>query len=453
MTTDDLRPHDPAERVPLGGLIVSMLKIGTIGFGGGSALIPVMEKELVHHRGYLNHGAYTLHTVIANITPGALPVKLAALAGGRTRGATASLLSAFAVALPGSVATVGLVAAFNLLGPGAIRFVEFAAVGITAFIIVLLAHYITKVMRSGGPRTPAYVAIMLVAWLATGTNGLVRLVGLLVGQEWTPRVPQLSAVGLVVAALATIGVFSLLRRRVHASGGDSAMAEPLPDFGAKARAITLHVLVCVVALVLALVLGGPVGGELLGLVAFSTVTSFGGGEAYVGVADGFFVASGLVSPQLFYGQIVPVANALPGPILVKVASGIGYAFGVDLGGPALGGLFAVCSFAMAIGACCAVALLVITAWTKVARSAFMVNLGRFILPVICGLLLTTSVSMVLANAEIAHRGGVAPSPVAWATLLAVGVMWWAQHRFRLHDLVLLGVAGATSLVALLLVAA
>ena len=198
--------------------------------------------------------------------------------------------------------------------------------------------------------------------------------------------------------------------------------------------------------------GGPVGAELLGLVAFSTVTSFGGGEAYVGVADGFFVASGLVSPQLFYGQIVPVANALPGPILVKVASGIGYAFGVELGGPALGALFAVCSFAMAIGACCAVALVVITAWTKVARSAFMVNLGRFILPVICGLLLTTSVSMVLANAEIAERGGVAPGPVAWACLVAVGVMWWVQHRFRLHDLVLLGAAGATSLVALLLVA-
>ncbi len=82
----------------------------------------------------------------------------------------------------------------------------------------------------------------------------------------------------------------------------------------------------------------------------------------------------------------------------------------------------------------------------------MVNLGRFILPVICGLLLTTSVSMLLANAEIAERGGVAPSPVAWASLIGVGVMWWAQHRFRLHDLALLAGAGLTSLVVLLAVA-
>lgn len=454
MTSPELDdPTDtPADRAHLGALLVSMLKIGTIGFGGGSALIPVMEKELVRDRGFLGEGAYTLHTVIANITPGALPVKLAALAGGRAHGPLASLLAPLAVALPGALATVGLVAAFNLLGPGAVRFVEFAAVGITAFIIVLLAHYITKVMRSGGPRTPAYLAIMVAAWLATGANGLIRMVGVLVGQEWEPALPQLSAVGLVVAALVSIGVFSVVRRPPGVAAGPTGMAEPLPDLRAKARGLGLHVGLGVVALVVAVVFAAATGGELLGLVAFSTVTSFGGGEAYVGVADGFFVASGLVSPALFYGQIVPVANALPGPILVKVASGIGYAFGVELGGPGLGVVFALCAFAMSIGACCAVAILVISAWTKVARSRFMLNLGRYILPVICGLLLTTSVSMVLASAEIAERGGVPGGPVAWASLVVVGVMWWAQHRFRLHDLFLLGVAGATSLAVLLGVA-
>lgn len=440
------------DRPPLRALVVSMLKVGTIGFGGGSALIPVMEKELVHHRGFFGEPVFTLHTVVANITPGALPVKLAAFAGGRSRSAWAGLLAAIAVALPGSVATVALVAAFNLLGPAAIRVVEFTAVGITAFIIVLLAHYITKVMRGGGPRTGVYVGIMLVAWLATGTNGLVALVGLLFGQAWVVEVPRLSAVGLIVAALVVIGLYSLLPRRTALVEVDPSIAVPLPTVGPKILAVVLHLAMCVAALVLALVLAGPVGGELMGLVAFSTVTSFGGGEAYVGVADGFFVASGLVPSGLFYGQIVPVANALPGPILVKVASGIGYAFGFELGGPLLGLGFAVCAFAMAIGACCAVAIAVITAWGKVARSAFMVNLGRFILPVICGLLLTTSVSMLLANAEIAERGGVAPSPVAWASLIGVGVMWWAQHRFRLHDLALLAGAGLTSLVVLLAVA-
>lgn len=430
-----------------------MLKIGTIGFGGGSALIPVMEAELVRRRHFLDAGAFTLHTVVANLTPGALPVKLAAFAGGRTRGALAGLLCAIAVALPGAALTVGLVAVFGLLGPAALRSVEFAAVGVTAFIIVLLVHYVTKVLRDGGPRRPVFVVIMALAFLATGAGAAVRLVGLLVGAQWRIAWPSLSAVGLVVAALTAIGIWSLVGPKPSVSGPEgSVMGQPLPGYGDKVRALVLQVGVMVAGVAVAVLVGGAVGGELLGLVGFSTVTSFGGGEAYVGVADGFFVGGGLIASEVFYGQIVPVANALPGPILIKVASGVGYSYGAGIGGPALGAVFALCAFATSIGACCAVALATITAWTKVARSAVMVNVGRYILPVICGLLLTTSVSMVLANAEIAERGGLAGAPVAWATLAGFAVMAWLQARWRVHDLVLLAAAGLATLTVLSLLA-
>lgn len=125
------------QRIPMLSIVVSMLKIGVVGFGGGSALIPVFEKEAVA-RGFIDKRAFVLHTVIANITPGALPVKLAALLSGRANGAIASVACALAVAFPGAVATVGLIALFNVPGGDTIRYVEFAAVGITAFIIVLL---------------------------------------------------------------------------------------------------------------------------------------------------------------------------------------------------------------------------------------------------------------------------------------------------------------------------
>ena len=58
-----------------------MLKVGMIGFGGGSALIPVMERELVSGRKALSEQLFIQDTVIANITPGALPVKIGALSG------------------------------------------------------------------------------------------------------------------------------------------------------------------------------------------------------------------------------------------------------------------------------------------------------------------------------------------------------------------------------------
>lgn len=427
----------------LARLLGSMLKVGTIGFGGGSALIPVMEKELVEQRRMLDEKTFTSHTVIANITPGALPVKLGALAGAHTGSVAASLLGALAVALPGAFATVGLIALFSAVGSSAIRLVEYAAVGITAFIIVLLIHYITKVITHARSRRVA-LGIMMVSFLATGANQLVGVVAALVGAEWHLGLPRLSAVGLVLISLAAIGLLSFFS---SPPGADPTGTATGPHAGRNlASAVGFAVIVGVVLMV-ALLLGH---GGFMGLVGLSTVSSFGGGEAYVGVADGFFVASGFVESQEFYGQIVPVANALPGPILIKVASAIGYFFGLELGSATLAWLMAGLAFLLTVSACSAVATLVMAGYDKASRSSFVRNLGIHILPVICGLLLTTSLSMVLANVEIGTGVGIAAPLTAWASLAGVALLWWLHHRFQLHDLILLALGGGTSLLALLL---
>lgn len=55
-----------------------MLKIGCIGFGGGSALIPVLQKEAVQDKGLITEDELDSDIVAASITPGALPVEIAA---------------------------------------------------------------------------------------------------------------------------------------------------------------------------------------------------------------------------------------------------------------------------------------------------------------------------------------------------------------------------------------
>lgn len=424
-------------------LVASMLRVGTIGFGGGSALIPVMEKELVHRRGLLDDATFTAHTVIANVTPGALPVKLGALAGATSGRSRAALAAGFAVALPGAVATVALLASFAAIGPSAVRYVEFAAVGITAFILVLLSQYIGKVLRAhrGWPA----IAIMVVSFALTGANRLIELVGALFGLPVGVRLPSISALTLIVATIVAVGVSTLVWR------GGGAGAPVVVAAGGRATrrgagwfaAITGGAVACGWFL-----LGWP-GVSFLGLVVASTVTSFGGGEAYVGVADGFFVHSHLVESAEFYGQLVPIANALPGPILVKVAAGLGFSFGSGQGGWALGLGFAVAAFVAAIAACSAIALVVLGAYDRFSHSLFLQRLGVYVLPVICGLLLTTSCAMVLANVEIGYRAGVGAPWLAWGTLLGAAALWWLHRRFGAHDLVLLALGGGGSLLALI----
>ena len=71
-------------RVSLAGqLIRPMFWIGCIGFGGGSALIPVIEKEIADRQGIDEKQNIDKDVVVASITPGALPVEIAASIGRR----------------------------------------------------------------------------------------------------------------------------------------------------------------------------------------------------------------------------------------------------------------------------------------------------------------------------------------------------------------------------------
>ena len=432
------------------GQLAAMLKVGTIGFGGGSALIPLFDDELVSRRRVLDAPTFTRHTVVASITPGALPVKLGGLAGLHTSGPWLSLAMAVAVALPGTALTLGLVAALAAGGESAVRYVELASVGITVFIVALLVHYIDKVLRSEGSGLRVAVVITVLSFLATGAAELTELAGRLMGRSWDPELPRLTAVQLIGAALAMIAARALLRRE-HVPHRGEPPTGPLLE-RRFVRAAMLLAATAAGGVLLAVVVAGPRAGELLGLVALSTVTSFGGGEAYVGVADGFFVAGGYVTSSMFYSQLVPIANALPGPILVKLAAGIGYGVGSVDGSLVDAWVLGIGAALVAIGSCTAVAVLVMGAYHRAGRSPVVRDIGRYILPVICGLLVTTSAAMFNASADVAERAQASPAATVWLSLTGVAVVTTLRHLRLMNDVVLLLCCGGISLGALLVVA-
>ncbi|MDY2941888.1 MAG: chromate transporter [Varibaculum sp.] len=421
----------------LSELIKASLKVGVTGFGGGSALIPVIEREYVQQRKIIDGSTYTAHVIVANITPGGLPVKLAALAGSRI-GAAGAVLASVAMGFPGVLATVVLLALFSAIGSGAIRLVEFAAVGITVFIAVLLIEYIHRVLRS--QKLLLAVAIMLVAYVLTGLNQTAKMFGLLFGKEISTSLPQLNAVALVLLAVAVAAVVAIVRRGKRVV----TAVEPIQSGRAISSAVVFLV-ATILILGVAFVLGG---GYMMSLIGFSTVTSFGGGEAYVGVVDGFFLSSGLVDSMSFYGQALPIANALPGSILNKLAAAIGYSYGMEHFGVIYAAVFATLGFLISVTGCCAIVMFLMAAYDRAANSAFVRYLGVVILPVICGLLLSTLMSMLNASMTIAKNAEISVPAVGWISIAGI-VLAWFMHK-RLPDLALLGITGSVSLVAMLI---
>ncbi len=430
------------------GLVVSMLKIGTIGFGGGSALIPVFDDEIVRRRRVLEAETFTRHTVVASITPGALPVKLAGFVGLEVSGGGLAALLALMVALPGTVLSLLLVATVSSADAGVIRYVEYASVGITAFIIALLVHYIASV-HHGAAHRGLSLGITVAAALASGTPALVRVLGLAVGQEWRVQVPKLTALELIGLTLLLIVVRTALRRAGGAGAPDTI---PAPAAAGRAslwpvarRAVLVLSGLAVAAVGVAVTLAGSSAATFLALVSLSTVSSFGGGEAYVAVADGFFVAGGLLDPATYYTQLVPIANALPGPILVKLAAAIGYVVGgAGLAGWALGTAAAL----VAVATTTAVGVLLLAAYDRMRTSPLLADVGAYVLPVIAGMLIATSAGMLAVSADVAATAGVAPASVVGPSVLAAAAVLWLRRGRRVPDLALLAVCAVLSVAGL-----
>lgn len=425
-------------------LLAATFTVGAMGFGGGAALIPIMEREFVQRHKLADDKAFTAHTIIANVTPGAQPVKMSAMVGTHTRPVWAPALAALVVALPGTAATVFLLAMFAALGPAAIRLVEFAAVGISAFIAVLLVEYIQKVLRTHA-KVPS-VLIMLATFAVVGGNQAIGALGRLFGTGWETHFPQLTALHVILIALLAVAVIAFIRR---------VQPSPEPERVVDPASSTRHTLRGALVLA-ALALAGFGASFLVGaqypvaLVAASTLSSFGGGAAYIGVADGFFVQSHVVTAASFYGQMVPIANAMPGPVLIKLATAIGYGYGDSVSGPGWGVLVAALAFLVSVCACSALAVAFLAVYERVSESPFVQALGGVVLPVICGLLLSTIASMLNANMALTASEGISAPAVGWGSIVGAVILWALQKKYKPNDALLVIGSGAISLFILLI---
>lgn len=190
--------------------------------------------------------------------------------------------------------------------------------------------------------------------------------------------------------------------------------------------------------------------DFISKIAVSTVTSFGGGEAYLSVADGIFVKGEYISSDLFYTRLVPVANALPGPILIKIATGIGYTIGAQHSYIS-GWLIAVLVTTVAVGLCSSIALIVMSLYDNVKDSKFIIGIKTNILPVICGMLISTSCSMLIESTKILGEKEIGFNVSVITISLWIAIMFAVTAKKHIKDIYLLLASAAMSLAVLMLI--
>lgn len=103
-------------------LFLSMLKIGCFAFGGGYAIIALLENEFISKRYWIDHDEFMDVVAIAESTPGPIAINVATYIGYKLKGFLGAVLATIGVVLP-SFVIILIVAALikNLLKYPAVK--------------------------------------------------------------------------------------------------------------------------------------------------------------------------------------------------------------------------------------------------------------------------------------------------------------------------------------------
>jgi chromate transporter len=82
-------------------LFLTFIKIGLSTFGGGYAMVPVLERELINKRGWITMDEVMDYYTIAQVTPGIIAVNIATFVGYKRKGIAGGILATIGFICPG----------------------------------------------------------------------------------------------------------------------------------------------------------------------------------------------------------------------------------------------------------------------------------------------------------------------------------------------------------------
>lgn len=457
-----------------------MLKVGVIGFGGGNALIPVIQQEVVEENKYITQEEYEKDIVAATLTPGALPVEIASGVGKQMCGMKGMILGGVLMAFPGALITVLLMAGMSMVSDQVLSQIQYASIGITAFIMCLLTEYIrgTFEQYKGRPKTTgkAFLVCLAVFLLTAGKN-LYRIFqidatpifsistidmlaiaffGILVTDckfTWQNLLPAGIISGIYLLCIGKAGVidndivtwvirvvmivmsvYSLKKSRVKKMKRSKKLLFPL------IKETTIWLVFAMLCSIPAIVL---VGGETIVFVVkglFSSLISFGGGDAYLTIADGLFVPD-YIDETTFYNNLVLLVNVLPGSILCKTLSGVGYAYGMEVVGNQMAGFsMALSGFVCSVAASCGVFGVVYHLYEYLEGIEIFINIKKSIKVIVSGMLMTVMSGLIQSCMSIGKNASY-----PWFTILLMvfaiyGLNVFLFRKAKCKNLVLIGMS-------------
>lgn len=145
-------------------MFLLFFRIGAVTFGGGYAMLPILQRELVENRDWTTEEELADYFAIGQCTPGIIAVNTATFIGRKRAGNIGGVVATFGVIAP-SLILISIIAALinNFSG---ILWVQNALAGIRVCVCVFILNAVLKLIKSAvvdKATLAMYIALFLAA--------------------------------------------------------------------------------------------------------------------------------------------------------------------------------------------------------------------------------------------------------------------------------------------------
>lgn len=123
-------------------LFITFAKVGGMTFGGGYAMLPILQREVVENKGWATEEELTDYFAIGQYTPGIIAVNTATFIGSKCCGTLGGIVATLGVVFP-SLILITLLAGVISYYSG-LAWVKNAFAGIRACVCVLIFNAVLK---------------------------------------------------------------------------------------------------------------------------------------------------------------------------------------------------------------------------------------------------------------------------------------------------------------------
>ncbi|VXD14360.1 chromate efflux transporter [Marinoscillum sp. 108] len=282
-------------RISLWQLLISVLKVGSISFGGYMALVSILRDELVDRRRVLKDEVIMDAVALASIFPGPLAVNIVIYVGYKLRGKAGMLIAFTGIILPAFVLVYILT--YLYFEYGDVLNVEPIFKGVMPAVGAIILSVAIKMTKSHiRHRVQVLLLLISIATLLTFTGFKTIIV--------------------LVAGGAILG-YLFFRHEVQ--GSNDLNEIPVSRFNGKDVQVVALALVAVAGVLLALALFGEKSMVLQLISVFSamSLSLFGGGYVFIPMMQEVVVESlGWLSNAEFIDGIA-LGQVSPGPIMIS----------------------------------------------------------------------------------------------------------------------------------------